>query len=814
MGYNKFKNKNKGAQAKVKLFKKKQRTPESKIIEELQARYETIDEPSIKTFEDLPLSSQLLKALKEHNFIEPTDIQKQSIGLALRGNDILGAAKTGSGKTLAFLIPVLELLYCQQWSRELGLGALIITPTRELAYQIFETLKKIAKYHRITAGLVIGGKDLNHEKNLMDQYNIIICTPGRILQHMDGNKLFHTHNLQLVVLDEADRCLDMGFEQTMNAIIENLPPERQTLLFSATQTKSVKDLARLSLTNPMYVSVHEHAEHSTPDGLQQSYVVVKLDEKMAMLWSFIKHHLKQKSIIFLSSCKQVKYTYEVLCRMRPGISLMALYGGLHQLKRTGIYEAFCKKQNAVLFATDIAARGLDFPGVNWVVQMDCPEDVNAYIHRAGRTARFQTGGESLLVLLPSELEMVQRLQDRKIPINEIKINPNKLHSPHVKLGALLVRDVALKETAQRAFVAYVKSVYLMKDKKIFNVHALDTDAYAKSLGLAIPPRIRFLQRLQKNIEQNKEKMEKKSMNEATVDDEDEDVGKKLERSRRDSDEDSGNDSEEEGREATGDSDDEEEEGMVSKGSGAGMFGGDDSDDEDILTIKRKNVEIEGDLEVEEEEDKVEVEGKTKKKALTKAAVAKKLMKKKIVANTKKTFDDEGQEKIDSSRSKVSELAREYENQESSGIDIELAKKVLQEEDKFDRERFRERIREKHRDEKRKLKAQKKKEEDEDEDEDEEEPMESGDEPQGSEESDSDGPDLSWLPDPDKIYGPKASSDEEDSEDEIEQIHRPSKRKLVTQEEHDKKNNKKRKIKVTEKSDLLATEELALQLLQR
>ncbi|XP_015115282.1 probable ATP-dependent RNA helicase DDX10 [Diachasma alloeum] len=812
MGYNKFKNKKKGGQAKVKLFKKKQKTPESKIIEELQARYETIDEPNIKTFEDLPLSSQLLKALKEHNFIEPTDIQKQSIGLALRGNDILGAAKTGSGKTLAFLIPVIELLYCQQWSRELGLGALIITPTRELAYQIFETLKKIAKYHRLTSGLIIGGKDLNHEKNLMDQYNIIICTPGRILQHMDGNKLFHTHNLQLVVLDEADRCLDMGFEQTMNAIIENLPPERQTLLFSATQTKSVKDLARLSLRDPMYVSAHEHAEHTTPDGLQQSYVVVNLDEKMAMLWSFIKHHLKQKFIVFFSSCKQVKYTYEVLCRMRPGISLMALYGGLHQLKRTGIYEAFSKKQNAVLFATDIAARGLDFPGVNWVVQMDCPEDVNAYIHRAGRTARFLNGGESLLVLLPSELEMVQRLQDRRIPINEIKINPNKLHSPHVKLGALLVRDVALKETAQRAFVAYVKSVYLMKDKKIFNVHALDTDAYAKSLGLAIPPRIRFLQRLQKNIDKKQEKKEKK-VGESKDDEEDEDLGEKLERNRRGSDEDSGNDSdEEEGRKNAGDSDDGEgEQRTISKGSGAGMFGGDESDDEDILTIKRKNVEIEGDLEEGEEEEKVE--GKSKKKALTKAAVAKKLMKKKIVANTKKTFDDEGREKIDSSRSKVSEMAREYENQESSGIDIELAKKVLQEEDKFDRERFRERIREKHREEKRKMKAQKKKEQSDDEGEDEEEPLESGDEPQGSEESDSDGLDLSWLPDPDKIYGPKTSSNEEESEGEIEQIHKPSKRKLVTQAENDEKKSKKRKIKVTENSDLLATEELALQLLR-
>lgn len=176
-----------------------------------------------------------------------------------------------------------------------------------------------------------------------------------------------------------------------------------------------------------------------------------------------------------------------------------------------------------------------------------------------------------------------------------------------------------------------------------------------------------------------------------------------------------------------------------------------------------------------------------------------------------------QEQIDSLRSKVSEMAREYENQECSGIDIEMAKKVLQEEDKFDRERFRERVKEKHREEKRKLKEKNKKKkqtEDEDDDEDEEEPMGSDGEDQNSEMSDSDGPDLSWLPDPDKIYGPKASSNDEasESEEEIPKIHKPSKRKLVTQEK-EKKKNKKQKIKVTERSDLLATEELALQLLR-
>jgi ATP-dependent RNA helicase DDX10/DBP4 len=225
----------------------------------------------------------------------------------------------------------LERLYCKQWTRLDGLGALVITPLRELAYQIFEELRRIGEHHEFSAGLIIGGKDLKFERNRMDQCNIMICTPGRLLQHMDENPLFNCVNMevsviqhkithflinifQILVLDEADKCLDMGFEQTMNAIIANLPEKRQTMLFSATQTKSVRDLARLSLKEPQYVSVHEHSEYSTPTGLQQSYVVCELKDKVSIIWSFIKNHLKQKIIIFFASCKEVKYVYEVFCK--------------------------------------------------------------------------------------------------------------------------------------------------------------------------------------------------------------------------------------------------------------------------------------------------------------------------------------------------------------------------------------------------------------------------------------------------------------------------------------------------------------------
>ncbi|KAL8853976.1 MAG: hypothetical protein Q9198_010946, partial [Flavoplaca austrocitrina] len=173
------------------------------------------------------------------------------------GSDILGAAKTGSGKTLAFLVPVLENLYRKRWTEFDGLGALILSPTRELAIQIFEVLRKIGRYHTFSAGLVIGGKSLQEERERLGRMNILVCTPGRMLQHMDQTAAFEIDHLQMLVLDEADRILDMGFQSTVDAIVEHLPKKRQTFLFSATQTKKVADLARLSLRDPEYVEPEE-----------------------------------------------------------------------------------------------------------------------------------------------------------------------------------------------------------------------------------------------------------------------------------------------------------------------------------------------------------------------------------------------------------------------------------------------------------------------------------------------------------------------------------------------------------------------------
>ncbi|XP_062308982.1 probable ATP-dependent RNA helicase DDX10 [Osmerus eperlanus] len=420
---------------RVKQEKKQKRKPEWQVerdnIQRLVKKYNEINAKDAIKFSDFPISKNTLRGLMEAQYRQPTEIQRQTIGFALQGKDVLGAAKTGSGKTLAFIIPVLECLYRHQWTAVDGLGALIISPTRELAYQTFEVLRKVGKNHEFSAGLVIGGKDLKQESERIHRTNIIICTPGRLLQHMDETAAFLTSDLHMLVLDEADRILDMGFADTMNAIVENLPATRQTLLFSATQTTSVRELARLSLRDPQYVWVHEKAKFSTPATLEQNYVVCQLHQKVNVLFSFIRSHLHKKIIIFFSCCKEVQYLFRVFCRLRPGLPILALHGKQQQMKRVEVYNDFIRKKNAVLFATDIAARGLDFPAVNWVLQYDCPEDANTYIHRVGRTARYKEGGEALLMLLPSEEKaMLAQLQEKKVPINKIQSVP--LH--HTGLG--------------------------------------------------------------------------------------------------------------------------------------------------------------------------------------------------------------------------------------------------------------------------------------------------------------------------------------------------------------------------------------------
>ncbi|KAB5548894.1 hypothetical protein PHYPO_G00060910 [Pangasianodon hypophthalmus] len=751
--------------------KKREWESERENIQKLVAKYTEINPKEAVKFSDFPLSKKTLRGLLEAQYRQPTEIQRQTIGFALQGKDVLGAAKTGSGKTLAFLIPVLECLYRNQWTAMDGLGALIISPTRELAYQTFEVLRKVGKNHEFSAGLVIGGKDLKDESLKIHRTNIIICTPGRLLQHMDENASFHASELHMLVLDEADRILDMGFADTLNAIVENLPKTRQTLLFSATQTKSVKDLARLSLKNPEYVWVHEQAKFSTPATLEQSYVVCELHEKVNMLFSFLRSHLQKKIIVFFACCKEVQYLFRVFCRLRPGISVLALHGKQPQMKRVEVYNDFVRKKAAVLFATDIAARGLDFPAVNWVLQFDCPEDANTYIHRVGRTARYKEGGEALLILLPSEEKgMIAQLQEKKVPINKIQVNPEKLTCVRQKLEAFLAQEKEQKERAQRCFVSYLRSIFLMKNKDVFDVFKLKLPEYATSLGLAVPPRVRFLNKAQKQ----KDEVTQEISTAADADSDEEIQSFKAQfRSDQSSNPDSQSEEEEEEEEDDEEESDEEEEQVKSIGQ---LCSADDDEDEDLkdldlLTVKRKDV-FNVSEDKEEEEDP-----KDKSKKVSRFTEAKKAQKRNFKLNTKKVFTEDGevvQQWPPLQRAVVPD--DEEDDEDTTGINVEAAKERLRREDQeFDKKEYSRRIKEKHREKRLKEKAarreaskqakeekEKKKkaagigDEDGDDDDDEEEEEEVVAYLSGADDEEFD---PSTLPDPDKVR----NSEDEDEE---------------------------------------------------
>ncbi|KAI0161853.1 DEAD-domain-containing protein [Hypoxylon sp. FL1284] len=463
-------------------------------LEKLRKAVDELDPKSEDTakFSTLPLSQPTSSGLESSHFQTLTDVQAQAIPLGLKGRDILGAAKTGSGKTLAFLVPVLEKLYRAQWTEYDGLGAMIISPTRELAVQIFEVLRKIGRYHTFSAGLVIGGKSLREEAERLGRMNILVCTPGRMLQHLDQTAGIDVNNLQILVLDEADRIMDMGFQSAVDALVEHLPRERQTMLFSATQSKKVSDLARLSLKDPEYVAVHEAAAAATPTTLTQHYLVTPLPEKMETLYGFIKANLKSKIIVFLSSGKQVRFVYESFRHLQPGIPLLHLHGRQKQTARLEITSRFSAAKYSCLFATDVVARGVDFPAVDWVVQMDCPEDTDTYIHRVGRTARYERDGKAVLFLDPSEEEgMLKRLEQRKVPIHKVNVREKKKQNIKNKIQDMCFKNPDLKYLGQKAFISYTRSIHLQKDKEIFNLKKLDLDEYAASLGLPGAPQIKF-----------------------------------------------------------------------------------------------------------------------------------------------------------------------------------------------------------------------------------------------------------------------------------------------------------------------------------
>ena len=232
-----------------------------------------------------------------------------------------------------------------------------------------------------THGLIMGGANRKAEADkLVKGVNIIVATPGRLLDHLANTKGFNYQRLLMLVIDEADRILEQGFEQDMHQIIKFLPKERQTILFSATQTRKVEDLARLSIRGtPVYVGVHDDSTAATVAGLQQGYVMCPAEKRFQLLYTFLKKNKKKKIMVFFSSCNSVKFHSELLNYI--DLEVIDIHGKQKQQKRTTTFFTFCKQESGILLCTDVAARGLDIPDVDWIVQYDPPDDPKEYIHR-------------------------------------------------------------------------------------------------------------------------------------------------------------------------------------------------------------------------------------------------------------------------------------------------------------------------------------------------------------------------------------------------------------------------------------------------
>ncbi|ERE73168.1 ATP-dependent RNA helicase DDX18 [Cricetulus griseus] len=434
------------------------------------------------------VNENTLKAIEEMGFKRMTEIQHKSIRPLLEGRDLLAAAKTGSGKTLAFLIPVIELIVKLKFMPRNGTGVLILSPTRELAMQTFGVLKELMTHHVHTYGLIMGGSNRSAEaQKLINGINIIVATPGRLLDHMQNTPGFMYKNLQCLVIDEADRILDVGFEEELKQIIKLLPVRRQTMLFSATQTRKVEDLARISLKKePLYVGVDDDKEVATVDGLEQGYVVCPSEKRFLLLFTFLKKNRKKKVMVFFSSCMSVKYHYELLNYI--DLPVLAIHGKQKQNKRTTTFFQFCNADSGILLCTDVAARGLDIPEVDWIVQYDPPDDPKEYIHRVGRTARGLNGrGHALLILRPEELGFLRYLKQSKVPLNQFDFSWSKVSDIQSQLEKLIEKNYFLHKSAQEAYKSYIRAYDSHSLKQIFNVNNLNLPQVALSFGFKVPP---------------------------------------------------------------------------------------------------------------------------------------------------------------------------------------------------------------------------------------------------------------------------------------------------------------------------------------
>ncbi|EGC38333.1 hypothetical protein DICPUDRAFT_7134, partial [Dictyostelium purpureum] len=365
--------------------------------EEEEKKYEHV------TFESLGVHPQIIDACYRSGFKKPKEIQRETIPWALKGRDIIGLAQTGSGKTGAFVIPVLQKLLEQPQ----GIFCLCIAPTRELAFQIAEQFNALGATIGVKTCVLVGGIDsMTQSLQLAKKPHIIIGSPGRIIFHLENTKGFNLRSIKYFIMDEADRLFGADFEEEVNNILKVIPKERNTFLFSATMTSKVAKLQRASLVNPVKIQVA--TKYQTVDTLIQQYLFIPFKYKECYLVYILNELAGNLTIIFTSTCASSNKVTLMLRNL--GLAAIPINGDMDQAKRLASLSKFKQGTKSILVATDVAARGLDIPMVDLVINYDVPTNSKEYIHRVGRTARAGNSGRAITLVTQYDVEMYQRIE--------------------------------------------------------------------------------------------------------------------------------------------------------------------------------------------------------------------------------------------------------------------------------------------------------------------------------------------------------------------------------------------------------------------
>ncbi|MBU8878746.1 DEAD/DEAH box helicase [Bacillus sp. FJAT-29790] len=354
------------------------------------------------TFSDFGLSNELVKALSNMGFEEPTPIQAQAIPIGLQGKDMIGQAQTGTGKTTAFGVPLLEQIDITE-----GIQGLVLAPTRELAVQVAEELNRIGQMKGVKTLPIYGGQDINRQiRSLKNRPQIIAATPGRLIDHIE-RKTIRLSNIKMVVLDEADEMLNMGFIEDIERILSEVKGERQTMLFSATMPRRIQSLAEKFMKDPELVKIQ--AKEMTVKNIEQHYMEVHEKQKFDVLCSLLDIQSPELAIVFGRTKKRVDEVVEGL--IKRGYSAEGIHGDIPQAKRDQVIRRFKESTIDIMVATDVAARGLDISGVSHVYNFDIPQDPESYVHRIGRTGRAGNKGLAVTFVSPREIDHLKIIEN-------------------------------------------------------------------------------------------------------------------------------------------------------------------------------------------------------------------------------------------------------------------------------------------------------------------------------------------------------------------------------------------------------------------